>query len=105
MMLREDSFLTAAAELLCPSLFASLTVCLTGKLLMPALKKKILWHKTIIDTKPKIQKIYRRYGIHYGRDAIFGKHWSCKQVYYSKKWVVGHFLLPHLFLPFMSLPA
>lgn len=35
MIPREDN----AAELLCPSLFASLAVHLTGKLLRPALKK------------------------------------------------------------------
>lgn len=44
-------------------------------------------------------------GVHYGRDAIFDKHWTCEQVYYSKKWVVGHFLFPHLSLPFTSVPA
>lgn len=51
MILREYN----AAELLCPSLFASLGVHLTGKLLRPALKK-ILLHKTKIDTKPKSQR-------------------------------------------------
>lgn len=50
-------------------------------------------------------------GIHYGRDAIFDKHWSHKQVYKSKKWVVGissspiYFCLSCQCLPKWSIPT
>lgn len=47
MILREDN----AAELLYPCLFASLTVCLTGKLLMPALKNPIAQNQNRYQTQ------------------------------------------------------
>lgn len=95
-------------EPLCPSLFASLTVCLTGKLLISSSRKELIAQKQNRHQTPKPKNIEDKnflkiVGIHYGRDTILAEHWSCKQACYSKKWLVGHFLLPCLFLPYAYL--